>query len=348
MEFGLFSNNRRPDIEWGTGWDQDVAEIVTADECGFTEAWVSEHEVPAELIISKAAPLTKRIKLGPAVRPLGYYHPVQIVLDANGTDHITHGRYMLGVGSGFLPQKYQWRGRDIKDAQEMMVESIDLILKLWNATGPVDHDGKYWQGRNINIPIKPVQKPHPPIGLSVANSTDTAALVGRYGFQMLTPDFTSARKLKWLNDARLEAMDKAGRTPRRSDLRACRVVYVGETDKSARDDMRESYEKIIKWEIEFTPHHQRDRIPEGGSFDDITFDYLIDDAHNLFVGSADTVRQMIEDYYKEVGGFGVLMFHCGRPYATPEKFANSMRLFARDVAPKLRHLKADAPEKAVA
>jgi len=41
--------------------------------------------VPAELIISKAAPLTKRIMLGPAVRPLGYYHPVQIVLDANGT-----------------------------------------------------------------------------------------------------------------------------------------------------------------------------------------------------------------------------------------------------------------------
>src|SRR3954470_608574 len=153
MQFGLFSNNRRPSTDWGTGWDQDVAEIVTADECGFAEAWVSEHEVPAELLISKAAPLTKRIKLGPAVRPLGYYHPVQIVLDANGCDHITHGRYMLGVGSGFLPVKYEWRGRDMKDAQGMLVEAIELIQKIWASDEPFDHDGRYWQGKKNQQPI---------------------------------------------------------------------------------------------------------------------------------------------------------------------------------------------------
>jgi alkanesulfonate monooxygenase SsuD/methylene tetrahydromethanopterin reductase-like flavin-dependent oxidoreductase (luciferase family) len=341
VDFGLFSNNRRPDIDWGGGWDQDIGEIVTADQIGFTEAWVSEHEVPAELIISKAAALTTHIRLGPAVRPLGYYHPVQIVLDANGCDHITHGRYMLGVGSGFLPVKYEWRGRDIRDAQAMLVESIELMLRIWSSTEPFDHDGRFWQGKNIRLPIKPVQKPHPPIGLSVANSPDTARLAGRHGFYMLTPDFTKASKLRMLNEARLEAAAEAGRPALRSDFRPCRVVYVGDTDRSARDDMRASYEEIIKWEIKNTPHHQRERIPDGGSFDDITFDYLVDEAQNLFVGSAETVRQMIEHFYTEVGGFGLLMFHCGRPYATPEKFHHSMRMFARDVAPRLAHLHPD-------
>ena len=77
-------------------------------------------------------------------------------------------------------------------------------------------------------------------------------------------------------------------------------------------------------------------------FEDISFDYLVDTAKNLFVGSAETVRQMIEDFHDEIGGFGLLMFHCGRPYATPEKFQHSMRLFARDVAPKLAAIDADA------
>ena len=159
---------------------------------------------------------------------------------------------------------------------------------------------------------------------------------------MMCPDFTKASKLRMLNEARMEAADKAGRPVRRSDFRPCRVVYVGETDQSARDDLRASYDEIIRWEIEHTPHHQQERIPEGGAFEDISFDYLVDTAKNLFVGSAVTVRQMIEDFHDEVGGFGLLMFHCGRPYATPEKFQHSMRLFARDVAPKLAGIDSDA------
>ena len=36
-----------------------------------------------------------------------------------------------------------------------------------------------------------------------------------------------------------------------------------------------------------------------------------------------------------------MMFHAGRPYATPTKLARSMELFMQEVAPKLRHLDPD-------
>src|SRR5438309_1011930 len=117
MEFGIFSNNRRFKRSLGDAWNADIAEIEAADRLGFEEAWVSEHQTPAELIIAKAAASTRRIRMGAGVRPLGYYHPLQIALEANATDQLTNGRYMLGIGHGFHPRQMEWRGRDPKDTR---------------------------------------------------------------------------------------------------------------------------------------------------------------------------------------------------------------------------------------
>ena len=100
MEFGLFSNGRRPEKSLGEAWDDDIAEAVVADRLGYQEVWFSEHQTPAELIIAKAAAQTSRIRMGSGVRPLGFYHPLQVALEANAVDQLTHGRYMLGVGQG--------------------------------------------------------------------------------------------------------------------------------------------------------------------------------------------------------------------------------------------------------
>ncbi len=103
--------------------------------------------------------------------------------------------------------------------------------------------------------------------------------------------------------------------------------------------------RTIRWEIANTPHHQVERIPKGGTFDDINFDYLVDTA-NIFVGSPDTVYRRIVDFYRETGGFGVLMFHAGRDYATREKRDRSMKLFMEEVAPRVRHLDPDQAQAA--
>jgi alkanesulfonate monooxygenase SsuD/methylene tetrahydromethanopterin reductase-like flavin-dependent oxidoreductase (luciferase family) len=156
----------------------------------------------------------------------------------------------------------------------------------------------------------------------------------------LTGDFIPVARLKLLGDAFVAAAKEAGRTPRRRDLHATRVVYVAETDAIAREDMRQSYEETIRWEIKNTPHHQVERIPQGGTLADITYDYLVDTG-NLFIGSPDTVYRRIVDFYEQSGGFGMLMVHAGRDYATPEKLTRSMRLFMGEVAPRLRHLDPD-------
>jgi len=147
----------------------------------------------------------------------------------------------------------------------------------------------------------------------------------------------SAKKLRGLAESFDEGQRTAGLPADRTPVHGCRVVYVAGTDKVARDDMRACYNAVIKWEIANTPWHQQDRIPPGGTLDDITFDYLVDSG-NLFVGSAKTVAQMIQEYFAETGGFGTLNFHCGRDYATPDKFNESLRRFMKEVAPMVGHL----------
>ena len=170
MEFGLFSNNRRPDRPIGEAWDEDIYEAEVADRLGFNEIWFSEHQSPAELIICKAAGRTQQIRLGSAVRPLGYYHPLQVALEANTTDQLTGGRYMLGIGTGFYPKKLEWRGLDPTSMRAVMEPSIELMLKLWNSKEPVDYDGPFWKGKQMLLECPPVQKPHPPVGIAAANT----------------------------------------------------------------------------------------------------------------------------------------------------------------------------------
>lgn len=340
MEFGIFSNNRRFERTLADAWDRDIFEIVTADKLGFQEAWVSEHQTPAELIIAKAASQTSRIRMGAGVRPLGYYHPIQVALEANATDQLTNGRYMLGIGHGFHPKQMEWRGRDPKDTRAMVEASVELLLKLFHADGPVDYDGPFWSGKQMILQCPPVQKPHPPIAIACSGSEASARLAGKLNLGILTGDFIPVPRLRMFGNVCVEEQIKHGHKPTRRNIRSTRVVYVGESDKKAREDMRESYEKTIAWEIVNTPHHQSERIPKGGTLQDITYDYLIDTG-NLFIGSAKTVQKRIEDHFEATGGFGTLLFHAGRDYATPELLAASMARFMDEVAPKVRPLDPD-------
>ena len=111
MQIGLFSNGERLNQIAKATYDEDLAEVILADELGVEEAWISEHgtfiryqapdQLPcAELFICKATALTKQIRMGPGIRPLPYFHPLQVATDAAVCDHLTNGRYMAGFGVG--------------------------------------------------------------------------------------------------------------------------------------------------------------------------------------------------------------------------------------------------------
>jgi len=114
LEFGIFSNGFRPHGSPADAYNADIREIVLADELGFRDAYISEHHgeppyvrtvdtIPKpDLLICKAAGLTKKIRMGAAVKLIHLQHPIDVAIEAAITDHMLGpGRYIFGFGTGF-------------------------------------------------------------------------------------------------------------------------------------------------------------------------------------------------------------------------------------------------------
>jgi alkanesulfonate monooxygenase SsuD/methylene tetrahydromethanopterin reductase-like flavin-dependent oxidoreductase (luciferase family) len=347
MQFGLFSNGERSNRIASISWDEDLEEIRLADKLGFCEAWVAEHpggnrvdaQPCADLFIVKAAALTKRLRFGPAIRPLPFYHPAQVATEAAVCDHLTGGRYMAGFGGGIGGPGAALRSRGINvqtrdDARAMMHESIDFILRCWAEPGPFDFEGRFWQAQNIKTQPKPLQQPRMPVGLAVTESLSSAELAGRLGFLPLHSFHDVASSLSEHHRAFVAAAKAAGRKPSRNDIRITRYIHVSDSVKKAKEEIRDS----------MTPHIERRKrdfawqfnrcMPPSGKIEDVTFDYLVDSGV-YFVGDPDTVAHQVKDLYREVGGFGVLLLTAGKDIGSRQQRARSLRLFAQHVAPRL-------------
>ena len=172
MEFGIFSNGFRPHTSASQTYEEDLAEIVLADQLGFRDAYISEHHgepvyidkvdtlpVP-ELLMCKAAALTKQIRMGAAVKLIHLAHPVDTAIQAAVTDHVVGGgRFIFGFGSGFPnPLFAHERGLSHEDRHPRLREALDLILKCWTSEEPFDWDGKYWRGKNIVATPRPFER----------------------------------------------------------------------------------------------------------------------------------------------------------------------------------------------
>lgn len=350
MHIGLFSNGERGNQVARISYDEDLHEVIVADELGIQEAWISEHgtfvgyqspdQLPcADPFICKAAALTKQIRMGPGIRPLPYFHPLQVATDAAVCDHLTNGRYMAGFGVG-LGSKTPQRGPLPGDQRAMVREAIDLIVTAWTATEPFDWHGEFWQGEKWHIIPQPLTKPHMDVGIACSRSEGTLDLTARNGFIPLISWLPPPKQLKDMIEIYQRAGAEARRDAPRSRVRVARMVYVTDSVKEAKRDLRDIDLGAAKVTGRLNQY-----IPAGGTRDDLTMEYMIDRGA-FFCGDADTVYDRIKNLYDEIGGFGVLLLLAGKDWGSREQRERSMRRFMTEVAPRLANLNPDAASAA--
>jgi len=251
MEFGIFSNGFRPHTSASQTYQEDLAEIVLADQLGFRDAYISEHHgepvyidkidtlpVP-ELLMCKAAALTKQIRMGAAVKLIHLAHPVDTAIQAAVTDHVVGGsRFIFGFGSGFPnPLFAAERGLSHEDRHGRLRESLDLILKCWTAPEPFDWDGKYWRGKSIVATPRPLVAPHMPM----ATATDTEAMIefaAARGYTLLSAQLEPAAVIRRKADRYARAAEAAGQSAPLRKLTVARYVYLADSRREAMDDLR--------------------------------------------------------------------------------------------------------------
>ena len=131
--------------------DEDLELAVKCEELGFDDFWVGEHHSSTyenismpEMFLARVLGETSTIRVGPAPVCLPYHHPAHVAGRLAFLDHLSHGRLNVCFGPGAIPTDMEMFGIDPKDMGPRVVESINMILKLWSEDPPIDLDGDFW------------------------------------------------------------------------------------------------------------------------------------------------------------------------------------------------------------
>ncbi|GIW43632.1 MAG: LLM class F420-dependent oxidoreductase [Candidatus Binatia bacterium] len=169
LRFGLFM----PQV--GQTWEAIRDTAILADEIGFDSVWFVDHmwmrglpeldHLEAWTLMSAVASVTERIKIGTLVLCNSYRNPALLAKMASSLDQVSGGRFVLGLGAGWMEEEYHAYGYPFPPARvriEQLDEALHLMKRLFTEDR-ANFQGKYYSVADaINRP-KPKQRPHPPI-----------------------------------------------------------------------------------------------------------------------------------------------------------------------------------------
>ena len=341
MRFGIFMAPFHPaGLSPTVLIDGDLELVDHLDKLGFEEAWIGEHhsagtEIIAspEIFIAAAAQRTRHIKLGSGVISASYHNSLWVAERAVQLDHMTKGRFMLGLGPGALPSDAAMIGLDMPQTRELLEDAVGIITKLMTSDEPVNFENGRWTLRDARLHLRPYTDPHPEIVIAAVASPAGPRLAGRYGHGLLSIGATTAAgfdvlALHW--NVMEERAAHYGVTVDRAAWRLVGLVHLAETREQAYKDVEHG---ILEW---FDYFQHTAAFPQMAVGDSTTVRQCIDfvNASGLgAIGTPDDAVAQIERLHKQSnGGFGAYL-QLAHDWAAPAARFRSYELFARHVAP---------------
>lgn len=179
-------------------------------------------------VIAQAAMSTSRIRLGIGVTDLVRRNPASLAQTALTLDHLTGGRFMLGIGTGEQLNLGPYGMHNARPLRRLE-EGIEVLRLLMNDAGPVDYDGEVFRLQGACMGVRPLGDTPPPIWVA-AHRPKGLGVVGRLadGWLPLATDATSyADMLATMRTAEADAGRPAGTVTAGA---YCRVVVADSLD----------------------------------------------------------------------------------------------------------------------
>lgn len=332
MEFGLFLQPFHHPSEHPTdALERDLELIVLLEELGYSEVWVGEHHstgweniASPEVFIAAAAERTSRIRFGTGVVQAGLHHPLVALDRMILLDHLTRGRtsFGLGVGGG-IPSDLRVFGLTPESAGKRMQESLDVMLRLLEGTGPVTARTDWFTLQEAVLQMRPYSQPHMPFAIA---STDprNVALMGRLGGRVLLGGVPES--VEQVFEELERGATAVGREASRDQILLSYVMHLDQSQERAVSEFKEG---AVREFYEFQVGVNGRPEPEDGP--DAWYESYLD--RNI-VGSPEHALERISQIEQTAGGLGGIIF-MSREWAGIEAARESWELFAAEVAPKL-------------
>ena len=173
----------------GADMQQAFADICTyvgaARDLGFDMVYQGQHYLTDPYQQLQTMPLLARISA--EARGMGLvatllvplHHPVDLAERVATMDVITGGNFTLSAALGYRDEEYDNFGVPRRTRVSRYLECLEAMRLLWSGER-IDYDGQYFQLRDAQLMLRPIQQP-PPVWVA-ANSDAAITRAARLGY----------------------------------------------------------------------------------------------------------------------------------------------------------------------
>lgn len=184
-----------------------------AEDRGFDSVWTVEHtHVPASrrtpyplggelpsiywesyepfTYLSQVAAVTETLKIGTGVCLAAQHHPLALAKRVASLDALSGGRFLFGVGAGWLGEEMENHGLAYADRWKVLRECVLAMQACWTQKDAEFH-GDFIDFDPVWVEPKPVSHPHPPvyIGATSTWAMDRIAEYAQGWYPVQVPEF---------------------------------------------------------------------------------------------------------------------------------------------------------------
>ena len=180
---------------------------------GFDSLWTVEHtHVPASrrtpyplggelpsiywesyepfTYLAQVAAVTESLKIGTGVCLAAQHHPLALAKRVASLDALSNGRFLFGVGAGWLGEEMENHGLNYADRWTVLRECVLAMQACWTQKDAEFH-GEFIDFDPVWVEPKPVSRPHPPvyIGATSTWAMDRIAEYAQGWYPVQVPEF---------------------------------------------------------------------------------------------------------------------------------------------------------------
>ena len=163
MRFGFWPNPMSP-------WPDLLEVCKHAEAGGWDGIWYADHFMPAGrdnsgptneswTFVTALAALVPRVRIGHLVGGNTYRHPAVVAKMAAGVDHVSGGRFVLGLGAGWQESEHRAYGIPLYEVGERLArldEACHVVRGLLREERTT-FSGKHYQLEDAPLNPKPLQ-----------------------------------------------------------------------------------------------------------------------------------------------------------------------------------------------
>ena len=329
-------------------------ELRLADLCeplGYDSIWGIEHHFtdytmcPDVLqFLSYMAGRTERIQLGSMVVVLPWHDPLRVAEQFSMLDHLSGGRAVVGVGRGLARVEFEGFKLDMTESRTRFAESTRLLVDALE-NGVAEFDGELIKQPRVDVRPKPF-KSFQGRTYAAAVSPESSLALAQLGLGMLIIPQKPWSEVEAELKAYREIFQEINGAPAPPPI-VVGFTFCHEDEDRALEMAKEyigNYWESIMDHYEFHSDHLK--TTKGyeyyGKFTEKIEQYGDQDVSDFFLnlqvwGTPDQCYEKIMSTRSRTGSesFLAAFSYGGMPYDEVEK---SMRLFAKEVLPRLKEV----------